>query len=155
MRPIMLALQIGKLFCKSQKADSSLPLSLIALYGILNTEDIHHAAVFVAEQYRVVRRTWKDSDHLNISEVEPLPLVFESSYRSEPFGMVQEVRDPFTYAFYARKEQTFLSARKHLGMEIVRLKKFRHRHIVKFVKSYHALVACNNHRSRKISNSIF
>lgn len=41
-------------FCASQKADNCLPLSLLALQKILNADDAHHAAVFAAEQYRVV-----------------------------------------------------------------------------------------------------
>ena len=40
-------------FRTSQKPDSSLPLSLVALEGVLNADDAHHAVVFATEQFAV------------------------------------------------------------------------------------------------------
>ena len=123
-------------FYAHQKVDESLPLHQNTVEGILQREDACHATTFVTEQYRAVRRTWKDGDHLEIPDEEPLPLIFERDYRSGSYGMVQRHRDAFSEACYARKEQVAPDARKHMEREIARLKRLNHRHIVQYVKSY-------------------
>ena len=124
-------------FCASQKMDVDLPLSLETAKRIMY-QDRGHAAIFVTEQYRAVRRDWNDGDHIEIPEEEPLPLCWEHKYGQGSFGSVQRYRDAFgpVRVLYAVKEQNAADARKHLQTEIAHLNKVDHRHIVQFVKSY-------------------
>ena len=122
-------------FCESQKTDVHLPISAETAKQILH-QDHEHAATFATEQYRVVRRDWKDGGHIEIPEEEPLPLSFEKMYGRGSFASVQRYRDAFEPVVYAVKEQDTDDARSHLQREIKQLKKVNHRHIVQFVKSY-------------------
>jgi serine/threonine protein kinase len=123
-------------FCENQKTDHHLPLRKPAIEAIFQSQDAYHAAIFYAEQHRVMLRKWNPGDHVEIPDEEPLPLIFDDNYRQGSYGMVQRVRDASTNEYYARKEQTSVNARKHLQREIDRLKKLQHRHVVQFVKSY-------------------
>ena len=122
-------------FCESQKADVHLPVSVETAEQILH-QDREHAATFATEQYRVVRRVWKNGCHIEIPEEEPLPLSFEKVYGSGSYASVQRRRDVFEPVVYAVKEQYTDDARSHLQREVKQLKKVNHRHIVQFVKSY-------------------
>lgn len=122
-------------FCESQKADVDLPLSLETAERIMH-QDREHAATFVTEQYRAVRRDWNDGDHIEVPEEEPLPLVWERRYGMGSYGTVQRYKDAFGPTLYAVKEQRVVEGRSHLQREIKQLKKVNHRHIVQFVKSY-------------------
>ena len=122
-------------FCESQKTDFHLPVSVEIAKQILH-QDREHAATFTTEQYRVVRRDWKDGGHIEIPEEEPLPLLFEKMYGRGSYASVQRYRDAFEPVVYAVKEQDTDDARSHLQREIKQLKKVNHRHIVQFVKSY-------------------
>ena len=122
-------------FCESQMADVHLPVSAETAENILH-QDREHAATFVTEQYRVVRRDWKDGGHIEIPEEEPLPLCFEKYYGKGSYASVQRYRDAFENLDYAVKEQGTDDAQSHLQREIKQLKKVKHRHIVQFVKSY-------------------
>ena len=122
-------------FCESQKTDVHLPVSVETAKQILH-QDPEHAATFTTEQYRVIRRDWKDGGHIEIPEEEPLPLSFEKKYGKGSFASVQRYRDAFEPVVYAVKEQDTDDARSHLQREIKQLKKVNHRHIVQFVKSY-------------------
>ena len=124
--------------CEHSKDDRHLPLDCTTLERILGPEHAPHASTFVAEQYRAICRTWNDGDHLEVPDVEPLPLEHMVEYGNGSYGTVSQARHAFTGMFYARKEQT--EGSKHLEREIARLKKLNHRrchrHIVEFVKSY-------------------
>ena len=122
-------------FCESQKTDIDLPVSVDSAKLIMH-QDLEHAATFATEQYRVVRRDWKDGGHIEIPEEEPLPLSFEKRYGSGSYASVERYRDVFENKCYAVKEQDTDDARSHLQREIKQLKKVNHRHIVQFVKSY-------------------
>ena len=122
-------------FCESQKTDIHLPLSVETAKEILH-QDREHATTFVTEQYRVVRRDWKDGGHIEIPEEEPLPLSFEKLYGRGSYASVERRRDAFEPAVYAVKEEDANDARSHLQREVKQLKKVDHRHIVQFVKSY-------------------
>ena len=121
-------------FCLSERADLDLPLSLEKLRLIL--QDKTHADTFATEQYRVVEHQWDEGVHLEIPEQEPLPFRSDKQIASGSFGTVQRVRDVRTGKVYARKEQIADDARDHLSREKERLAKIRHRHIVKYEKSY-------------------
>ena len=132
-------------FCKTSRDDKNLPFKQEGLKDILDPEDADHAEIFCAEQYRAVSRTWNDHDpehdhehdHIDVAIAEPLPLAFINVYGSGSYGSVNRIRDAFTGAFFACKEQISMEARAHLLRETARLKKLvGHRHIVQFVKSY-------------------
>jgi serine/threonine protein kinase len=130
-------------FLDSGCVDGDLPLKRQQLEEVLKGQNIHYAASFDWEQYRAVPRKWEEGSHLEIDEEEPLPLVFETLYRSGSYGIVNRVKDSFSGDLYARKqqiialeEQITASARKHLKDETDRLKGLRHRHVVQLVKSY-------------------
>ena len=124
--------------CEHSKDDRHLPFERTMLERILGPEDAPHASTFVAEQYRAIRRTWNDGDHLEIPDGEPLPLEHISKYGDGSYATVTRTRHAFTGMYYARKEQP--EGRKHLEREIERLTKLNRRqsrrHIVEFVKSY-------------------
>ena len=120
--------------CEHSKDDRHLPLERTMLERILGPEHAPHASTFVAEQYRAICRTWNDGDHLEIPDVEPLPLEHIVKYGDGSYGTVSKTRHAFTSMYYARKEQT--DGNNHLRREIARLKRLSHRHIVQFVKSY-------------------
>ena len=110
---------------------------------ILKGQHCDWAATFATEQYRAVPREWKDGDHLEVEDEEPLPLISEILYKEGSYGMVDRVRDSFSKELYARKQQIISSeerqtalARKHLEDETQRLKDLDHRHVVRLVKSY-------------------
>ena len=106
----------------------------------------HHslcAATFIAEQYRAVPRDWKEGNHVELEDEEPLPLIYEHTYKEGSSGLVIRVRDPFSHKTYALKKQIIANeenrtaaARNHLEQEIKRLKELRHIHVVQLVKSY-------------------
>lgn len=136
---ILRAMKLERLLdhiCEHSKDDRHLPLERTMLERILGPDEAPHASTFVAEQYRAICRTWNDEDHLEISEVEPLPLEHIDKYGDGSYGTVTKTRHAFTGMYYARKEQTSTEGSKHLEREIKRLKKLSHRHIVQFVKSY-------------------
>ena len=124
--------------CEHSKDDRHLPLERTMLERMLGPEHAPHASTFVAEQYRAICRTWNDGDHLEIPDIEPLPLEHIDKYGDGSYGTVSKTRHAFTSMYYARKEQT--EGSKHLRREISRLKKLNHRdshrHVVQFVKSY-------------------
>ena len=120
--------------CEHDKDDRQLPLEQTMLERILGPDDAPHASTFVAEQYRAICRTWNDGHHLEIPEVEPLPLEHIDKYGDGAYGSVTKTKHAFTSMYYARKEQT--GGSNHLRREILRLKRLNHRHIVQFVKSY-------------------
>ena len=123
-------------FCESQKVDSDLPLSTIALEQILHQYPLHPAS-FATEQFRVVRRKWNHGDHIKIPDEEPLPLCFDGKCGTGSYGNVQRYRDALDPTIsYAVKEGNSADARSHLERESAQLKKVKHRHIVQFVKSY-------------------
>ena len=122
-------------FCRRQKADVGLPLSVDELEAILQG-DKARATLFATEQYRVVRRTWNDGEHIDIPEREPLPLKIDHHYASGSFGMVNCYQDVDSQEFFAAKQQLLHDTGKHLMTEIARLQKVDHLHIVQFVKSY-------------------
>ena len=123
-------------FCESQKVDSDLPFSTIALEQILHEYPLH-AASFATEQYRVIMRNWNRGDHIKIPSEEPLPLCFDGKFGTGSYGNVQRYRDALNPTVsYAVKEGYSADARSHLEREIAQLKKVQHRHIVQFVKSY-------------------
>ena len=134
---ILRAMRLEKLLdhiCEYDKDDRHLPLERSMLERILGPEDAPHASTFVAEQYRAICRTWNDGQHLEIPDVEPLPLEYIDKYGDGSYGIVTKERHAFTGMYYARKEQ--IEGSNHLRREILRLKKLSHRHIVQFVKSY-------------------
>ena len=106
----------------------------------------HHslcAATFVAEQYRAVPREWKEGNHVELEDEEPLPLIYEHTYQEGSSGLVIRVRDPFSHKTYALKKQIIApeenrtaAARNHLEQEIERLKELRHIHVVQLVNSF-------------------
>ncbi len=106
----------------------------------------HHAlcaGTFIAEQYRAVPREWKEGHHVELEDDEPLPFIYEHTYKEGSSGLVTRVRDPFSHKTYALKRQIIANeenrtaaARKHLEEEIKRLKELRHIHVVQLVKSY-------------------
>ena len=120
--------------CEHDKDDRQLPLEQTMLERILGPDDAPHASTFVAEQYRAICRTWNDGHHLEIPEVEPLPLEHIDKYGDGAYGSVTKTKHAFTGMYYARKEQT--GGSNGLRREILRLKRLSHRHIVQFVKSY-------------------
>lgn len=122
-------------FCRSQKADIELALPIHVLEDLFQA-DKYYAGIFATEQYRVVRRTWNEGDHIEIPKEEPLPLLFLHEYTSGGFGTVQSYKDVHTHEVFARKEQITTDARDHLLREKARLQKVQHRHIVQYVKSY-------------------
>lgn len=129
-------------FLHSGCKDKDLPLGKARLAGVLRPEHIDHAGTFATEQFRAVSREWKEGQHLEIDDEEPLPLILEKHYDTGSFGKVYRVRDPFSGDLYARKDQITDSdqitadARKHLEEETKRLKGLKHRHIVQVVKTY-------------------
>lgn len=134
---ILRAMKLGRLLdhiCEHSKDDRHLPFERTMLERILGPDDAAHAITFVAEQYRAICRTWNDERHLEIPEVEPLPLEHIYTYGDGSYGTVTKTKHAFTGMYYARKEQ--IEGSKHLRREIKRLKKLSHRHIVQFVKSY-------------------
>ena len=124
------------LFCEESKDDKNLPLNPDVLRTIFDEEDQDHAVIFCMEQYRAICRTWNEGEHIKPGDAEPLPLQFVNEYGRGSYGSVTRVKDVFTGALYASKEQISSEARAHLLREIARLKKLGHRHIVQFVKSY-------------------
>ncbi|KAL9102112.1 MAG: hypothetical protein Q9163_002696 [Psora crenata] len=122
-------------FCRHNKEDINLPLETHVLEDQMGLGR-RNAATFAAEQYRAVCRPWKNGEHIEIPEEEPLPLRFEAFYASGSFGTVQRLRDVVTEELYARKLQTAADGKDHLLTEIEGLKKLQHRHIIQFVKSY-------------------
>ena len=120
--------------CEHDKDDRHLPLERTMLERILGPEHAPHARTFVAEQYRTICRTWNDGDHLEIPDIEPLPLKHIVKYGDGSYGTVSKTQHAITSMYYARKEQ--IDGNKHLRREIARLKRLSHRHIVQFVKSY-------------------
>lgn len=123
--------------------DEDLPIERIAIERVLKEEHAKYASRFLAEQYRAVPRKWDEGQHLEIEEEEPLPLKPEHFYNHGSYGVVSRVKDPFSGACYARKEQRMLSedhedwsARVHLEEERERLRGLSHRHVVRLVKSY-------------------
>ncbi|KAL8794605.1 MAG: hypothetical protein Q9195_002801 [Heterodermia aff. obscurata] len=123
-------------FCKTSRDDKHLPFKPEGLKTIFDPEDADHAEIFCAEQYRAISRTWNDGEHIKVADAEPLPLEFIKEYGSGSYGSVKRMKDAFTGAYFACKEQISAEARAHLLREIARLKKLGHRHIVQFVKSY-------------------
>ena len=123
-------------FCEESKDDKNLPLNPGVLRSMFDDEDHDHAEIFCMEQYRAICRTWNEGEHIKPGDAEPLPLMFINEYGRGSYGSVTRVKDVFTGALYASKEQISSEARAHLLREIARLKKLGHRHIVQFVKSY-------------------
>ena len=113
------------------------------LHTILKSHHADCARTFVVEQYRAVPREWKDGDHAELEDDEPLPLIYEHTYKEGSSGLVVRVRDPRSQKTYALKKQIIANeedrtaaARKHLEEEIKRLKELRHIHVIRLVKSY-------------------
>ena len=123
-------------FCENSRDDKHLPFKPEGLATIFDHEDADHAEIFCAEQYRAIRRTWNDGEHIKVADAEPLPLIFIKDYGGGSYGSVKGKKDAFTGDIFACKEQISPEARAHLLREIARLKKLGHRHIVQFVKSY-------------------
>ncbi|KAL8795028.1 MAG: hypothetical protein Q9195_002476 [Heterodermia aff. obscurata] len=130
-------------FLNSGLTDEDLPLSKTVLLSHLKDEHQSFAGSFLTEQYRAVSRSWEEGDHLVVEYEEPLPLIMSTMYDGGSFGMVSRVQDAFTKKIYARKQQIVspessmtLAALNHLREEAVRLKSVKHKHIVRFVKSY-------------------
>lgn len=123
-------------FCQDSKDDMHLPFKPEDLKLIFDQDDAFHAETFCTEQYRAIRRTWNDGEHIKVADAEPFPLVFDHEYGKGSYGSVRRHKHAFTNVYYACKEQISVEARAHLLREIARLKKLGHRHIVQFVKSY-------------------
>ncbi|KAL9056416.1 MAG: hypothetical protein Q9206_002766 [Seirophora lacunosa] len=92
---------------------------------------------------KILTRTWDERHHLEIEEEEPLPLKYIMEYNEGSYGKVAMVKDSFTGAFYAQKQQqTSAEAeknaayRKHLKEETEQPKNLRHNHVVQLVQSY-------------------
>jgi len=122
--------------------DEDLPLGKPQLNWVLKPEHIDYASTFATEQFRAVPREWKEGQHLEIDDEEPLPLIWLQHYDSGSFGKVDEVRDSFSGDVYARKaqltdsDQVTADARIHLEEETKSLKGLKHRHVVQVVKTY-------------------
>lgn len=130
-------------FLDNKIVDRHLPMERSRVEEILRMDHAEYTSLFYAEQHRVVPRIWDEGQHLEIEEEEPLPLVGERMLNSGSYGAVMLVRDPFSSARYARKQQLTSAeehlnnaARKHLEDETKRLKDLRHRHVIHLVKSY-------------------
>lgn len=129
------SLHLFACFHESQKSEAELPLPQDELENIL-PEDKTAARIFATEQYRVVRRKWREGEHIDISAEEPLPLSFDHEYAAGSFGTVLCLKDVDSEELFARKEQVGHDAGDHLKREMARLQRVQHRHIVQFVKSY-------------------
>ena len=110
---------------------------------ILKSHHAECARTFIVEQYRAVPRDWKEGDHMEFEEDEPLPLIPEHTYRNGSSGLVSRVRDYYSHDVYALKKQIIANdenrtaaARRHLEEETKRLKELRHLHVVRLVKSF-------------------
>lgn len=130
-------------FLDSGIVDGTLPMNKEDIGRVLKGDNANYTLTFFTEQYRAVPRAWDEGHHLNLEEEEPLPLVTDLQYNQGSYGLVIRVRDSFSRASYAQKKQLVTSdehendaARKHLKDETERLKDLRHRHVVRFVKSY-------------------
>ena len=113
------------------------------LETILKSHHADCARTFAVEQYRAVPREWKEGDHAELEDDEPLPLIYEHTYKEGSSGLVIRVRDPRSQKTYALKKQIIANeenrtaaARRHLEEEIKRLKELRHLHVIQLVKSY-------------------
>ena len=120
-------------FWQSGTTDTSLPLSVVELQRILKDDDLQNASIFAAEQYRIVRRDWRDGDHLTLLDKEPLPLILETTLVLGSLGLVERVKDSFTNAVYMRKE---IKSPKTLSRQVAHLKKVRHMHVLQIMKTY-------------------
>ncbi|KAL8872907.1 MAG: hypothetical protein Q9174_001544 [Haloplaca sp. 1 TL-2023] len=130
-------------FLDNKVVDNDLPKEKDEIEDIFVGDNKKYAPKFYTEQRRAFVRTWPDGHHLEVEEEEPLPLKYVLEYNEGSYGKVIMVEDPFTGAFYARKQQrTSADAhqnaayRKHLEEERERLRYLRHRHIVQVVKTY-------------------
>ena len=110
---------------------------------ILKSHHAECARAFIVEQYRAVPRDWKEGDHMEFEEDEPLPLIPEHTYKNGSSGLVSRVRDYYSHDIYALKKQIIANdenrtaaARRHLEKETKRLKELRHLHVVRLVKSF-------------------
>ena len=130
-------------FLDKRIVDNDLPKEKDEIEDIFAGDNKKYAPKFYTEQRRAFVRTWPDGHHLEVEEEEPLPLKYVLEYNEGSYGKVIMVEDPFTGAFYARKQQrTSADAhqnaayRKHLEEERERLRYLRHKHIVQVVKTY-------------------
>ncbi|KAL8970293.1 MAG: hypothetical protein Q9183_001595 [Haloplaca sp. 2 TL-2023] len=130
-------------FLDNKIDDDDLPKEKHEIEEIFVGDNKKYAPKFYTEQRRAFVRTWPDGHHLEVEEEEPLPLRYVLEYNEGSYGKVIMVEDPFTGAFYARKQQrTSADAhqnaayRKHLEEERERLRYLRHKHIVQVVKTY-------------------
>ena len=123
-------------FCEASRDDKQLPFKPDDLKNIFDQDEAVYAETFCTEQYRAICRPWNDGQHITIPNAEPLPLKFIKICGSGSYGNVMENQHAFTGVYYACKEQKSRETRKHLLIEIARLKKLGHNHIVQFVKSY-------------------
>ncbi|OAP61152.1 hypothetical protein AYL99_03353 [Fonsecaea erecta] len=109
-------------------------------YG--STDALRVENLFFNKQYQIKWKEWPEGAHATFEESEPLPFTYDSSERSEgSYSIVDRVRDLSCYPsipqVYARKCSKGGSAsRKHIEDEVKTLKRLRHHHIVRYVKSY-------------------
>ena len=123
-------------FLLSEVDDENLPLLPEVLEKTLHRDHQHLIETFLTEQYRAVRRPWKDGEHIDLRDEEPMPFKHEIDYRKGSYASVSKVKDVCSNMLYARKESIDRAAHNHLKREARQLKRLRHPHIVEFVKSY-------------------
>ncbi|KAH0846413.1 hypothetical protein AYO21_07150 [Fonsecaea monophora] len=98
--------------------------------------------LFRDQQSRARWKEWPEGAHVTFRALEPLPLKSEEIYSNDgSYSIVDKVRDlshqSATPRFYARKRQKATPAsRQHLENEVKNLKRLKHHHILKYVKSY-------------------
>ncbi|KIX98269.1 uncharacterized protein Z520_06349 [Fonsecaea multimorphosa CBS 102226] len=98
--------------------------------------------LFRDQQCRARWKEWPEGTHITFRALEPLPLKHEEIYsRDGSYSVVDKVRDLTCQSsaprFYARKCQKATTAsREHLVNEVATLKRLKHHHILRYVKSY-------------------